>query len=237
MRIPFTVEQFLEVFRRYNEGVRPAQWLLLAAGVAAVVLAMRDGRGAARAAAAILAALWLWMAVAYHLAYFRAINPVAVAFAALFVAQALLLAWLGVWRGRLAFSGRAGARADGAWTVGAVLVLYALVAYPALGYVLGHRYPAAPTFGVPCPTTIFTFGLLLWARPPVPRVLLVVPVLWSLLGVSAALQLGMQEDFGLVAAAALATLFVLAQHRAHAPAARVSVPPAPRTPTHDTRSA
>lgn len=48
---------------------------------------------------------------------------------------------------------------------------------PSLGVAIGHTYPAQPTFGLPCPTTIFTFGLLLWVRPPVPWSLLVIPVL------------------------------------------------------------
>jgi hypothetical protein len=74
------------------------------------------------------------------------------------------------------------------------------VAYPLLGYAAGHRYPATPTFGLPCPTTIFTLGLLLWADRPMPRWLLAVPIAWSALGASAALQLGVPEDLGLVAA-------------------------------------
>lgn len=36
---------------------------------------------------------------------------------------------------------------------GSLLMLYAMMIYPALGYFLGHVYPKAPTFGVPCPTT------------------------------------------------------------------------------------
>ena len=210
MRIPFTIEQFLDVFRRYNESVWPAQWILLLVGVAAVVLARRADPRASRAISLALAGLWLWMGVVYHLTFFRAINPAAVAFGLLFVAQAALLAWLGAWRGRLAFA----ARADAAGVTGGLLVLYALVAYPALGYVLGHRYPAAPTFGVPCPTTIFTFGLLMWARPPVPRAVVVVPALWSVVGASAAGWLGMREDLGLVVAGGVGTLAVLARGRA-----------------------
>ncbi|WP_414541485.1 DUF6064 family protein [Nostoc sp. CCY0012] len=28
--------------------------------------------------------------------------------------------------------------------------------YPLIGYALGRIFPTSPTFGVPCPTTIFT---------------------------------------------------------------------------------
>lgn len=68
--------------------------------------------------------------------------------------------------------------------------------------------PAMPTFGLPCPTTIYTLGLLLWAERPMPRWLLTVPLAWSVLGASAARQLGVWEDLGLVAAGVLAGLLV-----------------------------
>lgn len=210
MSLPFTTEAFLDVFRRYNEAVWPAQWALTALGAAAALLARRARANASRAAAALLAALWLWTGVVYHLGFFRRINPAAVLFAAACVAQAAALAWWGAWRGRIDFR----PRRDAAGAVGAALVLYALVLYPLLGLALGHRYPAAPTFGLPCPTTILTFGLLLWALPTLPRALLVVPTLWALVGVSAAARLGMVEDWALPAAAlATAVLLVLRPRR------------------------
>jgi hypothetical protein len=205
MRVPFTVGQFLEVFRRYNDAVWPAQWALYALGIAAVVLVFRSMPLSGRVISGILATLWLWMGVVYHLTFFRAINSAAVLFGIAFIAQAVLFAWLGVWRGRLSFR----ARLDLAAIVGGLLVLYALVVYLLLGYALGHRYPAAPTFGLPCPTAIFTFGLLLLAEAPVPRSVFLVPVLWAAAGTSAAVQLGMREDFGLLVAAVIGTLVAL----------------------------
>ena len=205
MRVPFTVEQFLDVFRRYNEAVWPAQWILTALGVTAVVLALGRAPHAGRMIGGVLALLWLWMGAVYHLVFFRPINPAATAFGALFLVQAALLAWLGAWRGALTFR----VRRDAAGVMGALVIVYALVLYPAIGHALGHRYPAAPTFGVPCPTTMLTFGLLLWAVPPVPRGLLVVPALWALIGTTAAAGLGMREDFGLSIAAIVATVAML----------------------------
>ena len=205
MQTPFTTEQFFEVFRRYNEGVWPMQWALLLAAVAAVIVARRGDARLAWVPGGVLSALWLWMGVVYHLAFFRAVNPAAVAFGILFVVQAALLAWGAV--GRRALTFRAGR--DAAGVAGGLLLLYAMVGYPALGYALGHRYPATPTFGLPCPTTIFTFGLLLWARPRAPLVLLAVPVFWAAVGTVGALQLGVPEDFGLpIAAAAAASLLL-----------------------------
>lgn len=212
--MPFTVEEFFDVFRQYNETVWPAQLVLLAAAIVAVLMAVRAGEYAGRTVSGILALLWLWMGAVYHIGFFRDINPAAVLFGALFIVQAVLLAWLGVVEGRLTFRSRGGAN-----VLGWVLAGYALLVYPLLGALLGHSYPSSPTFGLPCPTTIFTFGVFLWARPPIPRALVIIPGLWSILGARAAFQLGMGEDFGLLIAALIALPVLLRGGRAVQPVA------------------
>jgi hypothetical protein len=92
-------------------------------------------------------------------------------------------------------------------------VFYALIGYPALGWAFGHRYPAAPTFGVPCPTTIFTLGLLLWGLERLPWRVVVVPLLWAGVGTSAAATLGITEDFGLPLAGIVTVGFVVEARR------------------------
>ncbi|HYD54540.1 MAG TPA: DUF6064 family protein [Gemmatimonadaceae bacterium] len=203
MSLPFSVGEFFDVFRQYNLAVWPAQWVLTALGVVAVVGALVPRAGLAHAALGALAVLWLWMGAVYHLVYFAAVNPVAPVFGVLFVVQAALLAVVAHDTTAETFAPRRGAAA----VVGWVLVVYALVAYPLVGQALGHRYPAQPTFGLPCPTTILTLGVLAWGIPRLPARLLVIPALWAVVATSAALQLGVGEDLGLpVAAAALAWL-------------------------------
>lgn len=205
MRIPFTIEQFLDAFRRYNEAVWPAQWLLGALAVAAVVLVVRGPVSRDRWISAILGALWLWAGIAYHLMFFARVNPAAISFGAAFIVESGLLAWAAwrpaglVFRPRTAFTRVAGG----------LLIAYALAGYPILAAALGHRYPATPTFGVPCPLTIFTLGMLVWAGDTVPRRLLVVPIAWSIVGLSGATLLAMPEDFGLGAAALIAVLIAM----------------------------
>ena len=172
MRLPFTIDQFLDVFQRYNTAVWPAQWILGALGLVAVALALTGRRSASRWVSMILALLWLWMAGAYHLAFFTSINRAAIAFAVTFALQGVLFAWVALRTPAVTYRPRSSVTT----IIGAVLILYALVAYPTLGYAFGHRYPAAPTFGVPCPTTIFTLGLLVWASSSLPRRLLIVPL-------------------------------------------------------------
>ncbi|HEY3295314.1 MAG TPA: DUF6064 family protein [bacterium] len=199
MSLPFTVEQFLAVFAGYNQAVWPAQILLNAAALAAIFLAIRPGGQRGRIISALLGLLWIWMGVVYHWIYFSGINRAAYLFGALFVVQGLLILYSGVFRGQLTFSLRKGCPG----IRGSMLMTYSLVVYPILGYFLGHVYPSAPTFGLPCPTTIFSLGLLLWVDPKPPKLLLVIPLLWVLVGSTAAFSMGIWEDLGLLAAAAL----------------------------------
>lgn len=153
------------------------------------------------------------------------INPAAWGFAALFIGEAALLAWYGVFQRRLAF-GTAIGLARG---LGIGLACYAL-AYPALNILAGHTYPASPTFGVPCPTGIFTVGLLLTGagRQPIP--VLVVPVLWALIGGSAALVLGVTTDYVLLACSVLLIVDTVRKAPGRASRRAVSGPSAGASP-------
>jgi hypothetical protein len=208
MVIPFTTEDFLNVFANYNVAVWPVQNVLFVLAVMAVVMAIRPSQFSARLASLILALLWLWMGVVYHFYFFTRINKAAWAFGTLFIVQALIFIHTGVVKDRLQF--RFGLSRE--CVAGAALIFYALVGYPLLSNFFGHRYPANPTFGLPCPTTIFTLGLLLWAARKTPYVL-IIPLAWSLLGFWAALSLSMKEDVGLIVAAILTLLLLLARRR------------------------
>ena len=78
---------------------------------------------------------------------------------------------------------------------GGIFMLYAL-AYPLIDALTGHEFPAAPVFGVaPCPSAIFTAGLLLWTRPGMPMYVLVVPLVWLMAQTPAdALAMGVVAD-------------------------------------------
>jgi hypothetical protein len=196
MRAPFTLDQFLEVFSRFNQAIWPVQIGAYLLGIGALALALRGGTLAERAVPALLAGAWAFVGAGYHLACFSSLNGAAWVFGALFLLQSALFAEAAL-RRRLAFGFAPSLRA----ALGLALVAYAAIAYPIIGALLGHGYPRSPMFGVaPCPTTIFTFGILFLARGPVPARLVAIPFLWSLLGVSAALQLGIREDLGLFAA-------------------------------------
>lgn len=190
--LPFSYEQFLELFAVYNNAIWPAQ--VVAYGLAVVML-VGLARGASKLVGAGLALMWLWTGIGYHWLYFTGINKAAWAFGLLFVVQGLLLLAMSVASDRLKFG-----RGEGPiGMLGWAFVAYATVVYPLLGLWTGHSYPEMPMFGVtPCPVTIFTFGLLLLARPTVSRWVLVVPFVWSLIGGSAAFLLRVPQDWFLL---------------------------------------
>jgi hypothetical protein len=215
MAIPFDSEQFLDVFRRYNEATAWARAVLVVAGVTAALLA--GTRRRAHVAIYVTAGLWVWAAVAYHLGFFAQINPAARSFAVAFLIEAGLLVWWARRRPELIPPSRA------EWIVAIVLFTYALLLYPAIGYAGGLSYPAIPTFGVPCPVTIFTFGILALHARRLPSIVLVVPVLWSLAGAYAAVQLGMTQDLALPAAAVSVIALFIRGRRHEATTQRGSV--------------
>lgn len=205
VKIPFSKEAFLGVFRDYNIAIWPAQWVLLAMGVACAFLVFRTAPMAKRSVFLFLSLLWLWMGVVYHLSFFSHINTAAFVFGVLFIVEAIALFIAGViHEPEVTSPARGWQRATGM-----ILIIYALLVYPLLGFLIGHSYPEGPTFGVPCPTTIFTFGVLLLLRVRIPGWAAVIPLLWSLVGLSAAIQLAMPEDYGLVVAGILYALVKL----------------------------
>jgi hypothetical protein len=212
--LPFTREQFVAVFVGYNHGVWPAQIVAYLLGMGIVVLLFRPSRTANRFIAAGLAAMWAWTGIAYHWTYFSSINKAASAFGALFLLQAALFVFVGTIRGGLRFGSSRAPLASLGW----LFVAYAGVAYPLLGLWLGHSLSEIPMFGItPCPVTIFTFGLLLLTAAPLARRLLVIPLIWSVIGGTAAFLLGIPQDW-LLLVSAIAVPLIFHRDRARPPA-------------------
>jgi hypothetical protein len=86
-----------------------------------------------------------------------------------------------------------------------LLVAYSLL-YPAINAVEHGSIQRIPTFGLPCPTTIFTVGLLLQTATRSRR-LAIIPIIWSFVGGSAAFALGVSADYALPVAGLLLAIF------------------------------
>jgi hypothetical protein len=201
MQLPFTNEEFFDLFAAYNLELWPALVALWTVSVVASVLLLSSRRPPDRWISALLAAHWIWSALAYHVAFFTRINPAAWVFATLFLLQGALFVWWGVVQGRLSFAPWRNEWAPVAW----VLIAYSLV-YPGINAVQHLGVSRIPTFGVPCPTTIFTAGMLMLATPRSWR-LSMVPAMWSVIGGSAAFLLGVYADYALPLAGIALAIF------------------------------
>ena len=168
----------------------------LAGAIAVAALFVPGGRQT-KLITATLTAMWAINGIGYHWLFFSTVNPIARVFGAIFIAQAIAFAISAYAFPDLRF----GIEKDAISKVGLVLIAFASIAYPILGWTAGHRYPFVPAFGVaPCPTTIFSIGVLLLGTWSAVRWLLVVPLLWAGMGGSAAVLLNVPQDYGLIAA-------------------------------------
>jgi hypothetical protein len=210
MRYPFTKQQFLALFENYNLSIWPVQIAAYALGVACIVLAMKKTRYSGKIIAGILFFFWLWTGIVFYILFFARINSAAYVFGGIFIVQGIIFLILGFFGNELSF----GFLPNIYWYTGAAFILYAVVVYPILGYLQGRGYPYTPMFGVaPCPTAIFTFGVLLWADRRVFAYFVIIPLIWSIIGFFAAVSVGVAEDFGLLVAGFAGTTLILIKNR------------------------
>jgi hypothetical protein len=207
--LPFTTEDFLSVFAAYNNAIWPTQLILVALGSISVFFAAVPSRRTRVFPVALLALLWAWSGVVYHLLFFRAINPIAWIFGAMFVVQAGLL--IHAFRHH---NLEIVAKTTPSGILGWLIVVYGITGYQISTEVAGHYYPSAPTFGAPCPLVIFTLGMLLWNVRKTPWYLLVIPMTWSAIATIGAFATGVFEDLALTLAA-IVVLLVELQPRLH----------------------
>lgn len=197
MQLPFTSEQFFDVFERYNTDLPYSATVLGSIAAAIIGLLFARTAFATRAVMLLFGLLWAWTGIVYHILYFTSINPAAYIFGSLFVLQAVLFIQEAI-RTR---SCCIGLSRDAATGTAAAMVIYAVLVYPLIGHALGHEFPRTPTFGLPCPLTIFTLGVLTSAGRNIRWYLLAVPLAWALFGSSAAVLFGIWQDIAMAVAA------------------------------------
>jgi hypothetical protein len=204
----FSSRTYYRLFELYNAAIWPVQLAALGLGLAVLALLRRASLARGRAIAVILAACWLWVAIAFHAHRYAKINSAALSFAAAFSLEAALLIWIGVLRGRLSFARPAG-RA-GFW-----IFLFALAIEPILGPLFGRGWRQVEIFGVaPDPTAVATLGVLLLASGRGRWSLLVVPVLWCAISGATLLAMKTPDFWILPLAALLAVALAIRQKRA-----------------------
>ncbi|HSR18056.1 MAG TPA: DUF6064 family protein [Ignavibacteriaceae bacterium] len=208
MKLPFTADQFLEIFKSYNESIFPIQIIFyLIAAIALFLLFSSTDKS--RIISLILSFFWLWIGIVYNIIFFSKINKAAYLFGSLFIMQGIIFFIYGIVSNKLILRYNKNILNK----TGIIFISYALIVYPVLGYFLGRPYPYSITIGLPCPTTIFTFGILLFSEKKIPFAALIIPLLWSIMGFTAALNFSVYEDFGLILSGLISFTLLTIQNR------------------------
>jgi len=211
MKTPFTTDQFFSVFEKYNHSIFPVQIILFLLIVCALILIGTNIKQKDKIVAGILGFFWLWTGIVYHIAFFTGINKIAYGFGLLFILQGLLILWEGALLYNLKFSFKMSLQAY----FGYFFILYGLVIYPIVGYLIEQNFSHTISIGLPCPTTILTFGFFLLCDKKFSKYLLIIPSLWAIIGLNAVLRFGIYQDAMMIIAAIIADAWLLTRNFRH----------------------
>lgn len=204
MKTPFTIDQFFEIFEKYNSSVFPFQIIIIIIGIATLFLIHSPKEIKNKLITGFLGFLWLWIGIVYHIAFFSSINKAAYAFGGLFIIQGVFFV-IELFRERLKFAFRGSAREY----LGYFFIIFGLIIYPVISYLLEDSFARTISLGLPCPTTIMTFGFLMLTGARFPKYLLIIPTVWAIVGTGAATSFGVYQDYVMLVSAIIANIYLL----------------------------
>jgi len=183
----------------------PSQFLIIALGLYALLLVGSDNTYKNVLIGTYLGLLWIWTGFVYHIVFFTEINKAAYLFGILFIVQGFLILIHTLINDKLNFATTRNTRGYS----GIFLILFGLVIYPAISYFVGNSFGKTIAAGLPCPTTILTFGFFMLANSKFPKLLLIIPSLWAIVGLSAVINLGVYQDLMLIISAIIANIVMI----------------------------
>ena len=205
MKMPFTIEQFFRVFEKYNSAIFPLQILIFFFGVVSVFLLHSNYSRKHRLIGGYLGFLWIWSGLVYHMIFFADINKTALIFGTAFIVQGLLTLATSFSRNSFVFMFE---RRAVDYT-GYFFILFGLVVYPLISNLAERPFGQTISIGLPCPSAIVTFGFLMLNKGMFPIYLFIIPLLWSVVGISAAINFGVYQDFMMPIAAITAGISLI----------------------------
>lgn len=208
MILPFSIDQFFGVFEKYNQSIYPMQIIIFALGFLAIISLHTRSRINDKFIGTFLGLLWIWNGIVYHIGFFSLINKPAFAFGGLFILQGLMLL-INTFINKFTFRNTKQTKE----LVGEFFILFGLIIYPFIAYLMSGSFVRTISLGLPCPSTILTFGFFLFANKGFPKYLLIIPCLWSIVGLSAALNFGVYQDFMLIVAAITTVVILLRKNK------------------------
>ena len=209
MKPPFTSEQFFKVFENYNAFVFPAQYVFIFFGILALILLFSDKKHKNMFTGTLLGVFWIWMGLAYYLTFFTGISKAGIGFALLFLFEGIYLIYA-TFRLKIEFTFK---RSVSNY-LALFFIIFGIFLYPIIGYIRGEELLRTISLGLPCPTTIFTLGFLMFCKDKAARTLIIIPTVWSIIGISAALNFNITQDFLMVIAAITANISIWKKNKA-----------------------
>lgn len=199
MNIPFTKEDFFNVFIDYNIFVFPFQIILLLIGLTLLFLINSKYKGVNILIITYLSFLFAWIGVIYFFNFFSSINPGAKIFGSLFIIQSALLIFNIFKRNVLEFT----YEKNNKHIIGVSFVILGLIVYPIIGILIEGSFSKIISVGLPCPTIIIFYGFILLTKKTLPKYLLIIPTIWAIIGTTAVFNFSVYQDILLIVVAVI----------------------------------
>jgi hypothetical protein len=200
----FSTEEFLLVLEGYNLAIWPLQIIAYVLIALVLFLSFKQTKYSSKIVISVLSLFWLFNGIVFSFIFWSPSHFFGYSFGALCVIQGFLFLY--------SMKGSditIGSLDKINTSIGILFVIYAGIGYQTVGYFLGHIYPKFfPAGLVPCPTTIFTFGIFLIINNKIALHLYVIPLIISIGGFLAAYN-GIYEDVGLILAGILGTILLI----------------------------
>lgn len=175
----FTPEIWFRLVERYQLELWPLQLVTLSLGGWMLWQVYYRPANSSRAINMVLSVCWAWVGWVFHFNYFATINFAALGFGGLFLLQAVMLLYFGVFKQKPQFQHRKMFNLGNRF--GVFLVVFSLLALPILAAVIAGKMAQADVFGLsPDATALATIGFILMAKRGGRKRLLLLPMIWAI---------------------------------------------------------
>jgi hypothetical protein len=202
-----TTQDVYVLFSRYNRAIWPMIIIAYILAILMITLTIKKKDISDKLISIILAFITLWIGIVLYLIFTLPLDPFwSVIFGIVWIIQAILFLYFGVYKSSLSFKFEKNSYS----IIGALMILYALLMYPLIQIIIGHDYPVLPFFGVvPCPSTVFIFGILLMTDKKVPKTIVIIPLCFSIItGLDMVFSYQFWVDLGLITSGILGSILI-----------------------------
>ena len=202
--LSFSLEEFLVVLESYNLDIWPLQIIAYVLILLVLFISLKPAKYSPKIILAALSFFWLFTGIVFCFIYWAPSHIFGYIFGICCTAQGLLF-FYSLFRSDITI----GLPSKTIMLIGILFILYAMIGYQILGYYLDHIYPKFFAVGlVPCPTSIFTFGLFVMMNTKIPIKYVAIPFMISLGGFLAVYN-GIYEDIGLIILGIWGTILII----------------------------